>query len=328
MNAAIAVTAYEQADLVEIDPPPVPGPGQVVGRTLYSLMSPGTELAWFYHGRTFPGYPGYAAVFEVTEVGAGVEELQPGEILFCMGAHRTWQCVAAQEAVIVPPELAPEVAPLARLMGVSMTTLMTTTARPGERIIVTGLGPVGFLAAQIFHLSGYAVMGVEPDIRRRELLPACGITEVYPRIPVKDPDLQGDVALVVECSGHEAAVLDACQVVRRRGEVVLVGVPWQPQTTATAHELLHLVFHKYVVLRSGWEWELPRQRSDFAPCSIFGNFATALEWLAEGRLQVEGHWRLVDPHDAQAAYQDHLHHRTSELFTLFDWTTLTDEGEA
>ena len=31
----------------------------------------------------------------------------------------------------------------------------------------------------------------------------------------------------------------------------MVGVPWRRQTDAYAHELLSLVFHKYVVLRSG-----------------------------------------------------------------------------
>lgn len=53
----------------------------------------------------------------------------------------------------MPDGLASETAVIARLMSVSMTTLMTTKARPGDRVVITGAGPVGFLAA---HLSGLA----------------------------------------------------------------------------------------------------------------------------------------------------------------------------
>lgn len=52
----------------------------------------------------------------------------------------------------MPDGLASETAVIARLMSVSMTTLMTTKARPGDRVVITGAGPVGFAA----HLSGLA----------------------------------------------------------------------------------------------------------------------------------------------------------------------------
>jgi len=114
-------------------------------------------------------------------------------------------------------------------------------------------------------------------------------------------------------------VLDACRVVRKRGEVVLVGVPWRRQTDAFAHELLWLVFEKFVVLRSGWEWELPHHAADFSPHSIHTGFDTALRWLADGRIRTDGLITRADPRDAQRAYQDLLHRRAEGLFTVFDW---------
>jgi threonine dehydrogenase-like Zn-dependent dehydrogenase len=132
----------------------------------------------------------------------------------------------------------------------------------------------------------------------------------------------------VECSGHEQAVLDACRVVRKRGEVVLVGVPWRRHTDAFAYDVLSLVFHKYVVLRSGWEWELPHHSADFAPHSIHSGFDTALDWLASGRIDVDKDLIVrKEPREAQTAYQDLLNKQAHGLFTVFDWTRVGSDNE-
>src|SRR5207237_1254329 len=118
----------------------------------------------------------------------------------------------------------------ARLMGVSMSTLTTTTARPPERVLVTGLGLVGHLAAKIFAACGYQVTACDPSPVRREQAERRGIARVLAAVPVDDPAFARQVALVVECSGHEQAVLDGLKVVRKRGEVSLVGAPWKRRT--------------------------------------------------------------------------------------------------
>ncbi len=316
---AIAVVAREQAALVQVDAPRALGPSEVRGRTVSTLLSPGTEIAWAYRGATFPQYPGYAAVFEVQETGAEVTGRKPGDLLFCTGPHRSYQQVAAANTVPVPAGLAPQLAVLCRLMGVSMTTLVTTAARPGNLVLVTGLGPVGFLAAHAFSTSGYRVVCCEPSESRRAAAQGSGLRDVRASVPRDDPALAGQVALAVECSGHEQAVLDCCAVVREGGEVALVGVPWQKRTERSAHDLLTLVFHRYVRLRSGWEWEIPNHESQFHPHSVFGNFATALQWLADGRVKPGATLREWAPSDAAEVYARHAAGKAEELFSVFQW---------
>ena len=322
---AITITARETAELLPIDAPGPLGPRDVRGESVATLVSPGTELSWNYLGsqpnpaRAFPNHPGYAVVFRAMEVGAEVKELQPGSLLFCMGGHRSVQQTDFQQVVPVPSGLPAHEAVLARLMGVTMTTLQTTTARPGDIVLVTGAGPVGYLGAHQFAIAGYDVRVVEPDARRREAIRQSGISMVYPAIPVDDASIRGKVALVLECSGHEQAVLDGARMVRRGGEVVLVGVPWKRRTEVYAHELLSVVFHRYVMLRSGWEWELPHQTSDFSPHSIFSGFQLALRWLSEKRIPLQGRIALRSPADAQAVYQSLLQGTATELFQVYDW---------
>jgi threonine dehydrogenase-like Zn-dependent dehydrogenase len=321
---AITITAREQAELLPADPLPELAPKQVRGHTLCTVVSPGTELAANYRGENFPSHPGYAAVFRVEERGAEVESISPGDVLFCMGNHQSLQQKDASEVVTVPKMVPAHHAPIARLMGVSMTTLMTTEARPGDPVLVTGAGPIGYLAAHMFDHAGYEVHVVEPNDSRRENLHRSGIRTAYPSTPLEAP-LCGEVALVVDCSGHEQAVIDGVRMVRKGGEVVLVGVPWQRRTDRFAHELLTEVFHRYAVLRSGWEWELPMSEEDFRPHSIFRNFRLALRWLARGIIPLDGPIKLNDPADAQSVYQSLLHEPGREIFQVFDWTDTTEE---
>lgn len=320
-------TALESAELVEVQPNGRPlAEDEVAGRTLRTLISSGTELACYQgllKNMQFPLIrPGYSAVFEVTDVGSNVTALRPGDRAFCMGGHQSFQRVRQDEALLVPEGLDSEVALFARLMGVSMSTLTTTTARPPAKVIVTGLGPVGHLAAQIFASCGYEVLAVDPAEKRRAMAQQMGISDALPAIPLEDPAIAKQVALVVECSGHEQAVLDACNVVQKRGEVVLVGVPWKRQTDMLAHEILYAVFHNYVVLRSGWEWEVARHPTEFRLNSIFDNLAAALRWLEQGRIRVDGLFDTASPEEAQQVYQDLMHHRRERLAVVFDWCGL------
>ena len=303
-------------------------PGQVRGPTLCTLVSQGTEIGWA-NGENFPIRPGYAAIFRVDEIGDGVIGVARGELRFAMGCHRATQTHDLWHTLALPDGLDPGTAVLARLMGVSMTTLMTTRARPGDQVIVTGAGPVGYLAAHLFNLSGYRVTVVDPDPTRRAQVADSGLAALS-AMPLGDDAYQGKVALVVDCSGHESAALEGCRIVQRMGEVVLVGVPWRKLSDHSAHDVTQAVFFNHVLLRSGWEWELPMHGRSFqweellegynnAPHSIFGGFERAMRWLAEGRVPLAGLVHRATPDDPAALYSSIQARKISEPFILIDW---------
>ncbi|MEZ4683206.1 MAG: zinc-binding dehydrogenase [Caldilineaceae bacterium] len=320
---AITFTAQEQAELLPVaDAVLEPEPHEIAGRTLVTLASPGTELNGAYLGKQFPRYPGYAAIFVVERIGADVTGVQEGELRFCMGHHRSYQRYPAADTVAVPAGLAPERAVFTRLMGVPMATLSTTTVRPPALVMVTGLGPVGNLGAQIFQACGYEVVVVDPDPTRQELAHHVGLQRVFAEVPKTDPRIAKQVALQLECSGHEQAAVDGCHVLRPYGELSQIGAPWAQRNEATAHELLRLIFFNYLTVRSGWEWQLPNHPTNFRGGSIFGNYAAGLQWLHDGQVKVDGLYELMNPQQAQQAYQDILHRRLTYLAPMFDWRGL------
>lgn len=320
---AVFFTEAGRAELRGIEVPDAPlGPGEVAGPTVASVISPGTELAVYQgqlRGGGFPCQSGYAAVFRVEEVGAEVSELKPGDLALTMRPHQSWQRVAAGEALRAPAGLDPRQAGFSRLLNIGMSALTTTTARPPSPVLITGLGLVGNLAAQVFQRCGYEVLACDPVASRRELARSVGLARVREAAPVDDPELGGRVSLALECSGHEQAVLDACRMVRKRGEVVLAGVPWERRTDLYAHEVLYEVFHRYAVLRSGWEWEVPVHPTDFRGGSIMEQMAAGMRWLAEGTIRVEGLYETAAPGESEQIYARLASRDNAVLTYVLEW---------
>jgi threonine dehydrogenase-like Zn-dependent dehydrogenase len=315
-NRAVTFTGYQKAELLEYEPDSSAlGDLQIEAKTLASLISPGTEINASYNGSKFPvARTGYAAVSEIVKLGSGVKGFAVGDRVMHMSPHQSLQRTDASICVRLPTGLPAQVAVFSRLMGVSMSTLITTRARPGATVLVTGLGPVGNLAAQIFQSCGYRVIGVDPSASRRDLANRVGIERVLEKA---GPELADQISIGIDCSGHEQAVLDVSKLLKIGGELVLIGVPWKKRTDLPAFDLLHTIFHRYVTVRSGWEWELPVHPAAFGAGSIMENFETALRWLDQGRVKVEGLYETRRPEEAQTAYQRLL--KQEAMGVVFDW---------
>ena len=317
---AVAFTSYGRAELVELTDDRPLQPGEILARTLVSLTSPGTELMSGYFGTEFPDYPGYANVATVVETGREVTGISVGDTIFCMETHREFVRTWATDATLVPKGLAPEIAAFARLIGISMSTLNIMRANPPSRVLITGLGPVGNLAAQIFQSCGFTVTATDPLRERRDALKRFGVTDVRASVHAEGPEITDKVRTHVECSGHEGAVLEGVETLGLQGEVYLVGVPWTARDSSiTAQQLLKAMFYRYVSVHSGWEWQVPRHPAPDQSNSIAGNFETAMAWLQEGRVRTDGLATLYRPEQADEVYRGLADRSLPTIAALFDW---------
>ncbi|MGN6812034.1 MAG: zinc-dependent alcohol dehydrogenase [Thermomicrobiales bacterium] len=270
------------------------GPTEAVVRTQVTVISPGTELARL-SGKGLGlvdtpeperFLPGYASIGTVLAAGADVQA-KPGDRVYTMAHHASVARIDTrrQLCVPVPPRLASEEAVFVRLATVSMTTLLTTIARGGDAVAIVGLGLVGNLAAQIFQQCGMCVSAVDRSAARRAVAERCGLGAVY------SPDDLAGLArrhrLVIEASGSAAGLVSAVGLTASGGEIVMVGAPWGgDKNSVPSGRLTGEIFLRFLRLRSGSEWEIPRQPEPLAPGSIHQNSVTALNWLAAGRLRV------------------------------------------
>src|SRR5215216_1867901 len=92
--------------VLEAHPIPKPGPTQLLVRTRTSLISPGTERAFFLSlpntTHSYPFAAGYCNVGEVVAIGEQVTGWQIGERIASEGHHAAYVLVDANYALRVP----------------------------------------------------------------------------------------------------------------------------------------------------------------------------------------------------------------------------------
>lgn len=293
---------------------------QVLAKTLYSWVSAGTETTGVYSGShtkvRYPAYPGYSSVSQVLEVGPDVKELKPGDIVLG-GRHSSYQIGNEANFNRIDPAIDHQSAAFIHMFKIPLPSFIRTQIRGPEKCIVTGLGLVGLCAAQLAQMLGYETYGFDVNPKRRAIAERHGIRTVE---AITQEQFGKTVGLGVDCSGHEQAIHDLAQVIRRFGEIALVGVPWKQNTDLTSQELLHAIFYNFLTIRSGWEWDMPDHPE------IFNNRNFEMETMRGmqyGFLKINREdYELVTPEDPQTVYQNILHNNLNGLGYMLDWTNI------
>jgi len=160
------------------------------------------------------------------------------------------------------PGLSAEVAALQEPFG---NAVHAATAGPlkDNAVAIFGLGPIGLCAVGIARAEGAAaVYGIEPNPYRRELAQRMGATAVFPPAASTVEEVRKvnggvGVDVVLEMSGHPAAVEQGLQVLHSGGWISLLGIGDAPVTL----DLNDLVVTKGITIygifgRRIWEtWE-------------------------------------------------------------------------
>jgi L-iditol 2-dehydrogenase len=162
----------------------------------------------------------------------------------------------------------------------------------GEHVLVTGAGPIGLLAMQAaLALGATAVTVTDVSPHRLELARRTGATTVLDlrSQPLGEAGVEADVLL--ECSGHPAALADGIRALRPAGVAVAVGMgPGEEATIPLA-----LLQNRELTLTGTFRYA--------------NTYPTAIELAATGRVDVEaivtGHFPLDQAEQAlQAGRQD------------------------
>lgn len=322
VNYSVIFTQRQKAELIASPFCEKPGPDEIVGKTVVSVISNGSETGGFmgYGGSEglYPCETGYANILKVTETGSRVEGISPGDLVFSLTPHKLYNRASARDVFLVPGDIPPEKAALCRFPAVSMTAFLYSDIRPTEAVLVSGLGIVGLMCAQVMQRCGFAVYASDPDQKRQETARSCGLKHVGPSVesfglPEKS------AGLGIDCSGNDQAILSLIPYIRQLGQLALVGVPWRQTSDLSAHELLRQIFYSYLRVYSGWEWSLPRRSGDFDPNSNLRSMQKALEWIADGSIVTDGIYRLFSPKDCSALYPAIAARELDKPCAIFDW---------
>jgi propanol-preferring alcohol dehydrogenase len=243
---------------------PTPGPGQALVKLITSGVCH-TDLHaaqgdWPVKPNP-PFIPGHEGVGKVVALGEGVTNLSIGQVVgnawlfsacgectYCTtgwetlcerqqnggysvdGSFGQYMLVDAKFAAIIPPGVdLVEVAPILCAGVTVYKGLKMTETRPGQWVVISGVGGLGHIAIQYARAMGMRVAAVDVDDAKLALATRHG-AEVVVNAATDDPvkviqQATGGAHGVLVTAVHPAAFGQAIQLCRRGGTIVFNGLP-------------------------------------------------------------------------------------------------------
>lgn len=312
---------------------PALGEKEVLVKLIYSLISPGTELAMLSGKEEWaklPVCPGYASVSEVIEVGQGVVHVQPGDAVFHYGQHAEYQVVSTEHVFIkVPEKLDLKWVPFTRMATVAFTSVRVSNIELGDVVGVTGLGLVGNLAAQLARLQGATVIGVDLSPERIRTAQACGVDYTLHGGEDKVKDkihaiTNGTgVSTHIEATGVPSVGVQSLEWIAKLGEIIFLGSPRGEYNTDVTDILnyCHLYGRGCITFKGAHEWRFPVEPNEFVKHSLVRNSNIVFELMLKNKLHIEpliSH--VMKPDQAQEAYEGLRINKDQYNGVLFDWS--------
>jgi L-iditol 2-dehydrogenase len=208
------------------------------------------------------------------------------------GAFANYVTIHQDFAFPLPDSVSDDAGALIEPLSVGIWACRKARLQGGERVLVTGAGPIGLLAMQAaLALGATRVTVTDVNPHRLELARRTGAARTVDlrEQPLGDAGVEADVLL--ECSGHPAALADGIRSLRPAGVAVAVGMgPGEEATIPLA-----LLQNRELTLTGTFRYA--------------NIYPTAIGLVAAGRVDVEaivtGHYPLEEAEQAlQASRQD------------------------
>jgi len=203
---------------------------QVIDKIKSDGFRPTLEAVFRKLGEPIP--LGYCNVGEVIAVGAGVGEFKVGDRVASNGHHAEVVCVGKNLVAKVPEEVSYDEAAFTVIGAIGLQGIRLIQPTFGETIVVTGLGLIGLITAQLLKANGCRVIGLDFDASKVELAAGFGI-EAYNTSGGTNPvtlvegltdSVGADAVIITASTKSNAVIAQAAGMCRKKGRIVLVGV--------------------------------------------------------------------------------------------------------
>lgn len=242
---------------------------------------------------------GYCNVGKVIAVGEGVSEFQIGDRVASNGQHAEFVSVPKNLVAKVPDNISDEEAAFTVIGSIGLQGIRLCQPTLGETIVVTGLGLIGLLTAQLLKANGCKVIGIDFDQSKLDLAKQWGIETINPARgddPVKTVldktnGTGADGVIITASTKSNDVISQAAQMSRKRGRIILVGVIGLNLSRAEFYEkeLTFQVSCSYgpgryddTYEQKGQDYPLP-----FVRWTEQRNFQAVLEAISSGTIEVK-----------------------------------------
>jgi 3-hydroxyethyl bacteriochlorophyllide a dehydrogenase len=310
---------------------PEPQAGEILFRTIYSGISPGTETRMLKGSANntenmFPFIPGYSTVGAVIKKGRGVSlalgdrvysvgcDFYKKEVNSGWGGHLEYAVVNEKDVVRLPKNIDPIAATLSVVAAVGYHGALRCGPVKGKTVGVVGQGPVGFFCAQFLQQRGAAVVALDLHDIRLKAARAAGIKRV---INTSKGGLEGALKkqypegldIVVEVTGIPAMVKEAGKILKAR----VAGGPYPLLVLLASYSGDICLDYLFAF----------QKEPNILPCRnpTPAERQKVLRMIARNQVNTKAlKGEVFDPKDAPAAYDRVMNHKDTILTAVFKWS--------
>ena len=175
---------------------------------------------------------GYCNVGTVIETGEGVTDFKIGDRVVSNGPHAEFVCVPKNLVAQIPDNVTDEEAAFTVIGSIGLQGIRLCNPQLGETIVVTGLGLIGLITAELLIANGCRVIGIDPDPQKIAIAAKKGIITINPaetQDPVKQVNeitgqIGADAVIITASAKTDQIIAQAAQMSRKRGRIILIGV--------------------------------------------------------------------------------------------------------
>ncbi len=177
---------------------------------------------------------GYSLAGRVLEVGSGMSGLNVGDRVACGGAgyasHSEVNYVPKNLMVRIPDGVDDIDASFVTVGAIALQGVRQSEPKLGEKVAVIGLGLLGQLTVQLLKANGCKVIGSDIDPDKTALAKKLGADEVslagdlIAKAKAFSNGHGVDAVIITASTSSSQPVIDAAEISRMRGRVVLVGM--------------------------------------------------------------------------------------------------------
>lgn len=269
---------------------------QVLDKIKTEGLIPTLEAVFNKLGEPLP--LGYCNVGRVIAIGEGVSEFKVGDRVASNGQHAEFVAIPKNLVAHIPDNVSDEQATFTVIGSIGLQGIRLLNPTLGETIVVTGLGLIGLLTAQLLTANGCKVIGVDVDENKLNLAKQWGIIPFNPKngdvvkfVEEQTNRVGADGVIITASAKTDEIISQAAKMSRKRGRIILVGVIGLNLSRAEFYEK-ELSFQVSCSYGPGRYDENYENRGNDYPLPFVRwtekrNFEAILHAIASGKIKVE-----------------------------------------